>query len=386
VELTLQNVTPEIGIVLLAGLVGLLMGSFSTVLIQQLPQPERMFFPNHCLTCDQRFRVADSIPLLSWLALRGRCRSCRAALGIRSPVVEVLTGLGYMTLALLFPPLTVGWGALGLMLLFTLLLVGSAIDLETYTLPDELTLLGFVLGLIFGFLNGQGGTHSLPNFQEAVQGGLLGAGLLVAINQLGTWVMRRFRERLYPEQPIGFQHISLGLLAGTWLGPWWGTGLTLLSVALNAGIGRVVRVPELLTLGGVMISLVLGSGVGVDLIRMVQGALTTAGAVSLLAGVYWWIKREPEEGSETAEEPYDAMAMGFGDVKLAAAIGAFLGWERVLVTLAIATVVGCLYGVFQLVRKADNRVKFGPFLALGAVVATIWGQAWVEQYRAFLGV
>jgi len=48
----------------------------------------------------------------------------------------------------------------------------------------------------------------LPDFEEAVQGGLFGAGVLVAINQLGTWVMRRFRERISPEQPIGFQQIS----------------------------------------------------------------------------------------------------------------------------------------------------------------------------------
>jgi len=299
----------------------------------------------------------------------------------------VLTALSYIALVVLFPPLLFGWGTLGLMLLFTLLLVGSAIDLETYTLPDELTLVGFGLGLVFGWLNGQGDVHSLPDFEGAVQGGLFGAGLLVAINQLGTWVMRRFRERISPEQPIGFQQISLGLFAGIWLGPWWGTGLSLLSAVLNAVVGRVVRVPELLTLGGVLISLGLGSsGVGSGLIVMVQDALATAGAVALSAGVYWWVKREPDSESESTAAPGDAMAMGFGDVKLAAAIGAFLGWERLLITLAVATVVGSLYGMVQLVKKAENRVKFGPFLALGAVAAVVWGQTWIAQYRAFLGL
>jgi leader peptidase (prepilin peptidase)/N-methyltransferase len=78
--------------------------------------------------------------------------------------------------------------------------------------------------------------------------------------------------------------------------------------------------------------------------------------------------------------------MGFGDVKLAAVIGAFLGWERLLVALVIAVFAGAVLGVVGLALRRENRVKFGPYLALGAVVALIWGDSIVAGYRQLLGM
>ena len=375
-------------LVVFAGLFGLLVGSFSNVLIWRLPRGENIAFPpSHCPHCDHGLSPRDLVPLFSWLSLGGKCRYCRAPIKTRYPIVEALTGLGYATIALLFPIATYGAGSLGLMLLFTLLLVGSAIDLDTYTIPDELTLPGVALGLLFGFFNGRNGVEGLPNLAGAVNGALLGAGLLVAINQFGSWVLRRFRERQYPEFPIGFQQISVGLLAGAWLGPWWGAGVGLLSAVVNAVSRRGVRVPEALTLGGLLLSVVVGSaGIGPGLILMVQGSLAAAGAVSLVAGVYWWVKHRQGAEADGADEQYDASAMGFGDVKLAAVIGAFLGWERLLVALVVAVFAGAIIGVFQLARKSENRVKFGPFLAFGALVALIWGASIVQGYRGMLGL
>lgn len=379
-------------LVVFAGVFGLLVGSFSNVLIWRLPRGENIAFPpSHCPGCDHRLGVSDLVPLFSWLSLAGKCRYCRAPINTRYPVVEALTGLGYATIAALFPLTLYGAGALGLMMLFTLLLVGSAIDLDTYTIPDELTLPGVALGVLFGLLNGRAGVTGLPDLAGAVNGALLGAGLLVGINQFGSWVLRRFRERQYPEFPVGYQQISLGLLAGAWLGPWWGAGVGLLSAAANVLARRVIRVPEVLTLGGLLLSVVVGSaGTGPGLILMVQGSLAAAGAVSLVAGAYWWWKHRPGAGADAAADeaaqPYDASAMGFGDVKLAAVIGAFLGWERLLVALAVAVFAGALIGVVQLALKSENRVKFGPFLAFGALVALIWGGSIVAGYRQMLGM
>ncbi|MBZ9752027.1 prepilin peptidase [Deinococcus sp. HMF7604] len=382
--------SPDLLLVVFAGLLGLLVGSFSNVLIWRLPRGENIAFPpSHCPHCDHRLGVADLVPVFSWLALRGKCRYCGAPIKARYPVVELLTGIGYATIAALFPPLTVGWGALGLMVLFTLLLVGSAIDLDTYTIPDELTLPGVALGLAFGALNGWWGAPELPDFAGAVQGALLGAGLLVAINQLGSWVLRRFRERQFPEFPLGYQQISLALLAGAWLGPWWGAGVGLLSAGVNLAARRVVRIPELLTLGGLLVSVMLGSaGFGPGMILMVQGALAAAGAVSLVCGVYWWVhwRRHREDDTPQDDAQSDASAMGFGDVKLAAVIGAFLGWERLLVALVVAVFAGALLGLVQMATRRENRVKFGPYLALGAVVALLWGGSLVASYRAMLGL
>ncbi|WP_022800343.1 prepilin peptidase [Deinococcus ficus] len=381
--------SPDALLVVFAVILGLLVGSFSNVLIWRLPRGENIAFPpSHCPHCDHRLGVRDLVPLGSWLALGGKCRYCRAPIKARYPVVEALTGLGYGLIAWLFPPLTFGLGALGLMVLFTILLVGSAIDLDTYTIPDELTLPGVGLGLLFALANAQG--SGLPTFPEAAQGALLGAGLLVTINNVGAWVLRRFRERSWPEFPLGYQQISLGLLAGAWLGPWWGAGVALLSALVNALAKKVIRIPELLTLGGFLVSVMLGgSGLGRDLGAMVVGALGAAGAVALVCGVYWWLhwrRHREDDGAADTDEPVDAQAMGFGDVKLAAVIGAFLGWELLLVALVVAVFAGAVLGVIQMALHSSNRLKFGPYLAIGAVVALLWGQALVGWYKGLLGL
>nr|WP_274704861.1 A24 family peptidase [Deinococcus geothermalis] len=382
-----MRVSLDVLLVVFAGVFGLLVGSFSNVLIHRLPRGENIAFPpSHCPQCNHRLAPRDLVPVGSWLSLGGRCRYCRAPIRVRYPVVEGLTGLGYALIAALFPLTTFGAGTLGLMLLFTLLLVASVIDLDTFTIPDELTLPGVALGLAFAGWNTRAGAVAagLPTLAGALQGALLGAGLLVTIDLLGSWVLRRFRERQYPERPIGYQQISLGLLVGAWLGPWWGLGAALLSAAVNVAARRVVRIPELLTLGGFLVSVALGSaGFGPGLILMVQGALAAAGAAALSAGVYWWLRREP-----LAEEdaPFDPSAMGFGDVKLAAVIGAFLGWERLLVAVVVAVFAGALLGLLQVALRRENRVKFGPYLALGAVVALFWGGEIVATYRGILGL
>ena len=63
-----------------------------------------------------------------------------------------------------------------------------------------------------------------------------------------------------------------------------------------------------------------------------------------------------------------------------------LGWERLLLALVVAVFAGAIFGVAQLALRSENRVKFGPFLALGAVVALLWGASLIGSYRAMLGL
>ncbi len=382
----------------IAAVLGLLIGSFSNVLIWRLPRRENINFPpSHCPACDHGLAPLDLVPVLSWAALGGKCRYCKAPISVRYPVVELVTGAAYALLSVVFPFSQVGAGLIGLCLLFTLLLVASVIDQETYTIPDEISLPGAAIGLLFGLLHarpkdGLGfGADTLPVFGEAARGMLLGAGLLITIDLFGSWVIRRFRERSFPEAPLGFQQIALSLLAGAWLGPWWGIAAGAASAAVNLIFRRVVRVPEWLTLGGTLLSLVLiGSGAAASfspgLITMVQGALAAAGGMALLCGLYWWlmplIARQPEDDSDD----YDASAMGFGDVKLAAMIGAFLGWERLVVAVVFAVVAGAVLGVLQLLIFKENRLKFGPYLALGALLALLFGSQLVQAYRGLFGL
>lgn len=376
------------------GVLGLLIGSFSNVLIWRLPRGENIAFPpSHCPRCEHPLAVLDLVPVASWVALGGKCRYCQAPITPRYPIIELISGLAYLGLGLLFPFSAVGAGVFGLCLLFTILLASSVIDAETYTLPDALTIPGAVIGVLFGLVNTSSGAASvgLPVFSEALRGGLMGAGLLVTIDLLGSWIMRRLREMQYPEQPLGYQQIALGLFGGLligglsgnlWAATLGGLALGAASTLLNAASKRTVRVPELLTVGGSLVGLPLLSTLGGPaFLGGLNGGLAAAGAVSLLAGTYWWVN----EKAIDQDAPADPRAMGFGDVKLAAVIGAFLGFDKLVLTLAVAVVAGAVFGIVQKALRSDNRVKFGPFLAIGAVVALLWGGSLIAAYKSATG-
>lgn len=375
-------------ILLLAGIFGLLVGSFSNVLIWRLPRRESIAFPpSHCPKCGHQLHAIDLVPVFSWLSLGGKCRYCKAPINPRYPIVEAVTGVAYTAIAALYPVSAYGIAPLGLMFLFTILLAGSLIDLAVFELPDELTLVGVALGLLFAFLHK--GVGVLPSLPEALNGALMGAGIIVLISLLGSWVMRRFRERQHPEFPIGYQQISLGLLVGAWFGPLAALIAAAAAMLVNMGAKKVVRIPEIITLGGFFVSLLLSSsGLGPNLIALLQNGLAGAGAASLLCGVYWWSANVRNKDSDAAEDdtPGDPVAMGFGDVKLMAAIGAFLGWQAVLVALVVSVFAGAIIGLVMLAMKKGNKIPFGPYLAIGAVVALFWGEPIIQWYRGMMGL
>ena len=241
---------------MLAAVVGAVFGSFLNVVAYRLPRGESLSRPrSRCPQCQTQIKAYDNVPVLSWLALRGRCRSCRAPISARYPLVEAVTGLlcglvvydqGYDKDAIL-----------GVVLVLLLVPI-TLIDLDHRIIPNKLTLLGAVLA------------------------------------------------------PV--------ILAFT---------------APDA-------VPE----------------------HLIAGA--AAGGFFLLV-VFAYPR-----------------GMGMGDVKLAAVLGLFLGRE-VVPALFVAFLVGTLVGAVIMARKgsAEGRqtaVPFGPFLALGAVVALFAGDAMVEWY------
>jgi leader peptidase (prepilin peptidase)/N-methyltransferase len=87
-----------------SGTVGLLIGSFLNVVVYRLPRGESISRPpSHCPTCNTQLGAVENIPVLSWVALRGRCRHCRAPISVRYPLVELLTGVLFAGLALALP-------------------------------------------------------------------------------------------------------------------------------------------------------------------------------------------------------------------------------------------------------------------------------------------
>lgn len=128
------------------GLFGLLFGSFANVIIWRLPRGESLASPgSHCPSCDTSIAWGDNIPVISWLVLRGKCRACGVAISPRYAVVEMTSAALWILAALAFGP-TIRTGFA--IAFYYLLLVLSAIDLETRRLPNPLVATLVVVGAV----------------------------------------------------------------------------------------------------------------------------------------------------------------------------------------------------------------------------------------------
>jgi leader peptidase (prepilin peptidase)/N-methyltransferase len=268
------------------GLVGLAIGSFLNVVIHRLPlmlerqwraqaaelegrpaaadgAPYNLLVPrSRCPACQAQIRGIHNVPVLSWLALRGRCAACRAPISPRYPLVELATGIAFAAVAWRF-----GFGLSALLAL-------TGIDVDRQLLPDILT---------------------IP---------LLWIGLLASIWHVAG----------QPAPPAALRDAVVGAVAGyvfLWL---------------------VFQLFKLLT------------------------------------------------GKE---------GMGYGDFKLFAAIGAWLGWQMLPLVLLLAAVVGAIVGLAMMAASRLGRgvpIPFGPYLAGAAWIALMWGPELVEGYLAFAGL
>ncbi len=137
----------ELLIFILIFLLGLCVGSFCNVLIYRIPKEEEFVkTPSHCMTCGHELKWYELIPLVSWLAQGGKCRSCGVKLSPQYPMVEAFNGIMWLVTAVIF------WGDwLTVVLycgLFSMLMVLSVIDWRTYTIPNGINLVIFILGVV----------------------------------------------------------------------------------------------------------------------------------------------------------------------------------------------------------------------------------------------
>jgi leader peptidase (prepilin peptidase)/N-methyltransferase len=151
---------------------GLFIGSFLNVCIHRIPISESVMWPaSHCPVCNKPIKPWDNIPVVSYILLGGRCRSCSAKISLRYPVVETLSALLALSMLYRFG-LTVSFGIYYLWA--CVLLVITFIDIDYQIIPDRLSLGGIILGL--------GLVYWLPvTYRDALIGLVLGAGLLIAV-------------------------------------------------------------------------------------------------------------------------------------------------------------------------------------------------------------
>jgi leader peptidase (prepilin peptidase)/N-methyltransferase len=135
----------------LCGLVGLAVGSFANVVIHRVPRRESVVRPgSRCPACGVPVAWRDNLPLLGWLALRGRCRACRAPIPVRYPLVELGMGLLWFVVTLRLVSAGLGWAVPAYLVLAFVCLVLAVIDGSTRLLPNRITYPAFpvVLGLL----------------------------------------------------------------------------------------------------------------------------------------------------------------------------------------------------------------------------------------------
>jgi len=207
---------------LLALLLGLLIGSFLNVCIYRWPRDLSVVRPrSHCTACEAPIAAFDNIPLVSYLLLRGRCRKCGARIPARYPAVELATGLLFFYFVWTFGVTAM---AAKLCCLSAMLVALVFTDLEARILPDEFTVGGTVLGLIFAlfvqvpditaaavlWLVGLEVTGRWASLAESVVGATLPALFLWG----GGWLYHKIRHR----EGLGFGDVKLVMMVGSFLG------------------------------------------------------------------------------------------------------------------------------------------------------------------------
>ncbi len=202
-------------------IIGTMVGSFLNVVIHRVPRGESIVRPaSHCPHCRRPIKPWENIPILSYLALRGRCAGCGLPISIRYPAVEAAMGVVVVLLLhyyhwsvdLLF------FGALA-----GVLLALSLIDIATYRLPNRVVLTGAVMAVVLTlFLRRE-------HLASMVLGGLLGAAMLSLMGLIGTLLFRR--------PALGMGDIKLAGMIGLYLGPAKTAGMFVLGVFSAAIIG-----------------------------------------------------------------------------------------------------------------------------------------------------
>lgn len=142
----LATAVPLWGVVVVAGVVGLIIGSFLNVVVYRTPRHLSIVQPaSFCPNCRTPVRSSDNVPVLSWLLLRGRCRSCGAPISPRYPLVEGGTGVLFALVAAAVGP---HWAVIGLCTLAATLAASAAIELDGESLPSSVVYWGGGIGVL----------------------------------------------------------------------------------------------------------------------------------------------------------------------------------------------------------------------------------------------
>ncbi|MDO8543791.1 MAG: prepilin peptidase [Opitutaceae bacterium] len=220
---------------LAAFLLGACVGSFLNVVIYRVPKEESIVFPGSHCGCGQPIKWHDNIPILSWILLRGRARCCGRPFSLRYPFVELLTALLFAACWLMFPPVVAlcGW------IFLSCLIAATFIDLDHMIIPDAFTvglavvgvLLSFVVPAVHGFRGDYYLFDSLRSGGAAVQGVLIGSGLVLWIALLAEAILKK--------EAMGFGDVKFVGAIGAFCG-WQGAVFSIFGGAVVGTVWFIV--------------------------------------------------------------------------------------------------------------------------------------------------
>ncbi len=359
-ELAINYLLPAIAFAM-----GACIGSFLNVVIYRVPlgisvnEPKRSF----CFSCKKQIPIYLNIPLVSWVFLRGKCKFCGSKIAFRYFLVELLTAICFLAIWKKFFP-TLGFpGVIAFWIFVAMLISATFIDFDHFIIPDSITIGGTVIGLLASFLipamHGQ--ETMLGGLFQGGKGAVIGFGLLYLIVLMGKMMFGKIKHEF--EEPQDFKisqpggdespiMIELGEHHYEWgevfYRTWDRMELDITDLALD---GEAKDIKDKFQVWGDGVELD-GDRISLEKLKEVSGKVTRA-----------VVPRE---------------AMGFGDVKFMAMIGAFLGWQGAVFTIFAASVFGAVVGLLQKViaREGWGRpLPFGPYLALAAFVWLFTGPA-----------
>jgi leader peptidase (prepilin peptidase)/N-methyltransferase len=323
-------------------------------------KPRRSF----CPSCKKQLTWYQNVPLLSWLFLRGKCANCGARIAFRYFAVELLTALLFLCVWRTFP-----WQmAIAYWVFVSLLVAATFIDFEHFIIPDEITIGGTIAGIV--------ASVAVPELMDTTNRGravlvsalsaVLGYVVLWVVLEAGKKVFGKKRIRLDAPAPFTWTRkgddadFVVGDEQGLWSDYFARETDQLILHCDEAIVGER-------NLGAADLRFHYNRVKAGD----EEIALDTLDRIS-------GVVRELEIPRE---------AMGRGDLKFLACIGAFLGWRAVLFSIFAGSLLGSVVGIGTLVigkRVWSAKLPFGPYLALGAMIWMFFGEALVSWYTGLL--
>ncbi len=347
---------------------GAVVGSFLNVCIYRMPlglsvnEPKRSFCPN----CKAQIAWYHNLPVVGWLWLRGRCANCHQPIAVRYPLVELLTAGLFLSVWWQFHETWVL--LLPYWVLMALLVVATFIDFDHFIIPDEITIGGTVAGVLLSLavppLMGET-SHATGLFWSLVSAAI-GYGLLRGVVEAGKLAFGK--KRVVLPEPADFTWTRKGDDADLVIG-----GETdLWSEFFNREKDQLVLQCDRLTLAGH---------------QHANVALQCYYNRVVLGGTTYRLEKLDTFSGRLSEFIFPREAMGMGDVKFIACIGAFLGWRAVLFTIAAGSLVGSVVGIGLLAlgpKARSLKIPFGPYLAAGAWLWLFAGPGILQWYLGFI--